>query len=128
MNRLFEEYDGNFPEQLIEEYLLAAFPFTAEQLHEILAYHYDPAEKVYHYEGGRGGGPIAGAVTAVRTLAGGFVELDYEMLAGYYDERSTEEKEAYLIKRTGTLTLAAAPNGGYRYWSVDYQNEIQLEA
>ncbi|MEM1483741.1 hypothetical protein V6615_02560 [Oscillospiraceae bacterium PP1C4] len=127
MQKLWERYNGKFPEQIVEDVLLSHFPFTVEQLHEILSYHYKADEKLYYYEGGRGGGPIDCAVTNVKSESDGSVKVEYAIFSGYYDEASTAEKEAYLYKTPGTLTLQPTNTDRYLYWSVDVGEEVEAQ-
>ncbi|MEG1971513.1 MAG: hypothetical protein RR315_00035, partial [Oscillospiraceae bacterium] len=66
MQPLWDEYHGKFPEKLVEDVLLMRFSFTPTQLHEILASYYKPNEKIYAYEGGRGGGQVECGVTKTK--------------------------------------------------------------
>ena len=116
MQKLFTEYNGDFPASVIEDVLLPRFPFTTSQLHEILAYHYRADTNTYYYEGGRGGGPIEAAITGVRTQ-GEFVYLDYEVFNGY--SGLDEIPATYLYKTPGVLTLRRNADGSYRYYAVD---------
>lgn len=115
MQRLFREYDSYFPADLIEGALLEYFPFTADQLHEILSYHYRADTNTYYYDGGRGGGPIEGAVTGIRA-AGDFIYLDYEIFTGF--SGMDEPPTTYLYKTPGVLTLRQKPDGSYLYYAV----------
>jgi len=122
MRKLFDEYEGVFPAGVIEDVLLARFPFSAEQLRRILYHLYDADTNTYHYEGGRGGGPIDGAVVDVNA-DGEFVRLSYELFTGY--SGLDIEPDTYLFKRPGVLTLKQNPDGSHMFWSVETGDMIE---
>ncbi|MEF9983366.1 MAG: DUF6070 family protein [Oscillospiraceae bacterium] len=75
---ILEQYNGKFPEKIIDDVLLSHFDFTAEQLHKILSPYYKADEKIYTYfEEGRGGGPIESAVTGVTRESNGTITVEY---------------------------------------------------
>ncbi len=117
MQKLFQQYDGNFPAETVEDVLLKYFPFTAKELHEVLSYHYNAETNTYQYDGGRGGGPIAAAVVNVRPEINGPLRLDYEVYSGYSGLDYTPD--SYMYKTPGVLVLAPDLNGGYRYLFVE---------
>lgn len=122
MQKLFDEYNGIFPAGVIEDILLIRFPFTAEQLHEILSNHYDAETETYHYESGRGGGPIEAAVVDA-AIDGDFIRLYYELFNGY--SGLDIEPNTYLYKTPGILTLKQNMFGGYTFWSVEVGEQIE---
>ena len=122
MQKLFDEYKGIFPAGVIEDILLIRFPFTAEQLHEILSDIYHAETNTYHYEGGRGGGPIGAAVVGVDD-SGEFVRLNYEIYSGY--SGLDIESETFAYKLPGVLTLKQNVFGGYTFWSVEVGEQIE---
>jgi hypothetical protein len=123
MQKLFEQYDGDFPADVVKEVLPKYFPFTIDDLHEILSYHYNAETNIYHYEGGRGGGPIAAAVVNIRPEINGPLHLDYEVYSGYSGLDYTPD--SYQYKRPGVLTLAPDLEGGYKYLLVEVGEEIE---
>lgn len=133
MQKLWKQYDGKFPEETVED-VLSIFPYSTEQLHDILANHYDAAEKVYNYEGGRGGGPIECAVTGVKTLDDQSVKVTYAVFTGYDDEATIaggNKEEMYTSRSDGTLTLKPEADGGYSYLSVlvnAFYGKVTLES
>lgn len=120
MQALWKSYEGRFPAEMVEEVLLARFSFPAEQLREILSYHYRPDEGVYYYEGGRGGGPIEGAVTGFHA-EGDLLILNYVSCSGF--SGLDEEPMSYFYQMSGRLTLKKGADGGFRYWSVEVGEE-----
>lgn len=123
MKKLFERYNGKFPAEVVEEVLLKYFPFTVEQLHEILAYHYKADTNTYYYEGGRGGGPAETAVVSVSHEADGSVRLGYEFYNGYSGLDYTPD--SYQYKTPGVVTLKPNAGGGYKIWSVEVGEQIE---
>lgn len=121
MQTLWTENSGNLPGKDVEEVLLERFPFSVEQLHEILAACYDEQTNTYAYSGGRGGGPVEGAVISVES-SGDYVYLSYEVFTGY--SGIDEEPASYLYKRPGILTIKKYGDA-YRYWSVEAGEEIE---
>lgn len=124
MQKLFNEYNGIFPAPVIEDVLLERFPFTAGQLREILSHIYDAQTNTYHYEGGRGGGPIEAAVTYIDRFSENgqeFLRLTYELYTGYSGLDYTPS--SYNYKRPGVLTLIQNSGNDYKYWSVEVGEE-----
>ena len=124
MQKLWEVHEENLPAEAVETVLLERFPFTQEQLHEILYACYNPKTNVYTYAGGRGGGPIEGAVTAIKA-DGEFVFVSYELFTGY--SGLDEEPASYLYKISGTLTLKQTESA-YQYWSVKLDDNVEAQA
>lgn len=124
MQKLWKEHDENLPAEDVESVLLERFPFTKEQLHEIMYSCYNEATKTYTYGGGRGGGPIEAAITRVEE-DGEFVQLSYEVFTGY--SGLDQAPASYLYKTSGTLTLKKGTDP-YRYWAVRVEEEIEAEA
>ena len=126
MQKLFNEYNGVFPAGVIEDVLLIRFPFTAEQLHEILSNHYDVETDTYRYESVRGGEPIEAAVTDVNEFSENgqlFIRLSYEIYTGY--SGLDYELNTYNYKTPGVLTLKQNVFGGYTFWSVEAGEQIE---
>jgi hypothetical protein len=112
--------DGNIPASMIEEVLLRYFPFTVEQLREILYAIYDADNNTYTYYGGRGGGPIVGVVTNVESQ-GEFVKLTYDLYFGDVDLSSGVFYDGPIY--SGILTLKKTDDG-FMYWSVEVTDDV----
>lgn len=125
MQDLWQKYNADFPAQIVEDVLLARFPFEVNQLHEILSQYYNADTKTYYYDGGRGGGNIEGAVTAVRT-EGDYVYLDYALFTGF--SGVNELPTSYIYKTPGVLTLKQDFENNYLYWSVDVSEQVETIA
>lgn len=126
MRALWDKYGTNLPASEIEPLLLARFPFTREQLHQILSNYYRPDLDIYEYESGRGGGPVEAAVTGIEAGENGTLMVDYAVYAGYSDEFTTPEHDAYLIRTSGTLTLIPGEDGAIRCHSVKVNERLDF--
>lgn len=116
MQELRAEHGENLPANQVDKVLLARFPFSREQLREILANAYDAESDVYKYGDGRGGGPIEAAVTDVSVLEDGKVRLTYEVFTVYID--TIEGKDGYSEKTVGTMVVEPYAES-YRILSVN---------
>lgn len=97
------QYGPDIPGEAVEGLLTARFPVTPEELREtLLSDCYDPERQVYHYEGGRGGGPMEVELTAARR-EGEELLLDYTLLA----LTSMDDSQLRPVC-TGTLTVREA--------------------
>ena len=124
MEKLWEIHGGDLPAETVESVLLERFPFTREQLHEILHACYRPQTNTYVYEGGRGGGPIEAAVVYLEE-EGAFLHLDYVLFTGY--SGLDREPALYLYQTPGRLTLKKQGEP-YLYWAVEVGQEIEAAA
>ena len=111
MSEIWETRGINIPAEIVEEVLLRYFPFTVEQIREMLYLIYDEENNVYVYSGGRGGGPRAGVVTNVERQ-GEFVKLSYEI---YTPSIGGSVVDTLWI--SGILTLKEIDDR-FMYWSV----------
>lgn len=124
MQKIWQEHGTSIPADIIETVLLKRFAFTAQQLHEIMYSCYDAANNKYNYEGGRGGGPIEGAVVDVRA-EGDELYLSYELFTGF--SGLDEEPATYFYKIPGVLMLKKSDND-FRYYSVDADENVEAQA
>jgi hypothetical protein len=123
MQSLLNEHGEAPPADIVEEVLLQQFPFTVEQLHEILFSCYDAQADTYTYGGGSGGGSLEAAVVDVED-AGEFVYLSYEFFSSF--SGTNEYPATYGYKLSGILTLQK--NGdAYRCFAVEVGEEEYAE-
>lgn len=107
----WDTYQADLPREVVEDCLTAYFDVTPEQLRgQLLADRYSPSQQTYHYEGGRGGGPVEVEVTASRRT-GDTLELDYNILTLSTDETSMVPTSA------GTITIRVEGETGWKYIS-----------
>ena len=110
MGEIWQEHDIRIPADIVEETLLRFFPFTVEQIREILYAIYDDVDNTYTYAGGRGGGYIFGVVTNVERWDG-YVVLSYSLYVG----------ESKSLQNSGALTLKQTDDG-FVFWSAEVFN------
>lgn len=111
MQTLWSEHNFHFPADLIEEVLLRWFPFTTEQLREILYEFYDEYNQTYFFPDGRGGPSFEAIVTNIERQ-GEFVKLSYDF---YW--RPVWDPQQWERGNSGILTLRQT-DYGYMFWSV----------
>lgn len=98
---MYQQYpDGIYPQEVVEEPLIAHFGWTAEQIRQQLSEAYDPEAGTYLYLSGRGGGPVYYVVTG-SSLAGDILTLDYEV----YGLGGGESLEDYLLNIQAQLAI-----------------------
>lgn len=119
MQAIWKDYpDGQIPETVVDEVLLAHFSFALDQLHQMNVF-YKPEQKLYDYTGGRGGGPMETVVTDVTEREDGAILLEYTVLSDFPDETRA------LYRVPGIMTLVPNGESGYRYWSVEAKESEQ---
>jgi hypothetical protein len=118
MEKYWAEYDGDFPQEVVEDCLTAHFDLTPEDLREnLLASCYLSEEEVYQYYGGRGGGPVDVRVDASRRT-GDLLELDFTILTvGMGDDGD----ELSPFSR-GTMVIRLGEDGSWKYLQNQHQD------
>jgi hypothetical protein len=124
MQTLLDEHGEALPADVVEEVLLQQFPFTVEELHEILFSCYDAQADTYTYGFGQGGGPLEAAIVDVED-AGEFVYLSYELFSRF--SGLADEPATYGYKTSGVLTLQKSGDA-YRLFAVEVVEEAEAEA